>query len=89
VPTEIIGTARKRPSVFTVNDRSTYSNVAFSLLGMVLEKATGKSYFGAISESILQPLGMNNTRATKPKDSEGIIPHGANDWTTELGSDTP
>jgi len=71
------------------NDRSTYSNLAFSLLGIVLEKATSKSYFEAISSSILDPLGMSNTRVTKPKDSKGIIPYVTNDWALDLGSDTP
>jgi hypothetical protein len=86
---EIIQTARKRPKVFAPNDRSTYSNVAFSLLGMVLERATNKSYFDAISSSILQPLGMNHTRVTKPKDSEGVIPVGLNDWAQDIGADNP
>jgi CubicO group peptidase (beta-lactamase class C family) len=75
--------------VFEANDRSTYSNVAFSLLGLVLEKATGKPYSEIISSSILQPLGMNYTTMVKPKDSDGIIPWGPNDWRRDLDSDIP
>lgn len=86
---EIIEVAASRPKVFTTNDRSTYSNVAFSLLGQVLERATGKSYSEVIASSILQPLGMNHTRASKPKDSLGVIPWGPNDWAQDLGDDIP
>jgi CubicO group peptidase (beta-lactamase class C family) len=75
--------------VFEVNDRSTYSNVAFSLLGLALERTTGKPYSEIISSSILEPLGMNHTTTRKPKDSDGIIPWGPNDWRRDLDSDTP
>lgn len=63
--------------------------MAFSLLGQALERATGKLYSDIISSSILQPLGMNHTRTTKPKDSMGIIPHGFNDWRLYLDAETP
>ena len=87
---EIIGRARNRTKVFEANDRSTYSNVAFSLLGQVLEKATGKPYAEIIASLITGPLGMNNTGTTKPEDSAGIIPWGPiNDWAQELGPDNP
>jgi CubicO group peptidase (beta-lactamase class C family) len=86
---EIITVAQSRPKVFEANDRSTYSNVAFSLLGLALEKATGKSYSEIISSSILQPLGLDNTTTTKPKDSDGIIPWGLNDWRQDLDSNIP
>jgi CubicO group peptidase (beta-lactamase class C family) len=86
---EIISVARSRPKVFEVNDRSTYSNVAFSLLGLALERTTGKPYSEIISSSILQPLGMNQTTTTKPKDSAGIIPWGPNDWRRDLDADAP
>jgi hypothetical protein len=75
--------------VFEVNDRSTYSNAAFALLGIVLERATGKKYAEIISSSILEPLGMNHTVTTKPKDSMGVIPSGPNDWAQDLDAEIP
>ena len=86
---EIIQLAGSRPKVFATNDRSTYSNMAFALLGQALERATGKSYSEIIYSSILQPLEMNYTRTTKPKDSMGIIPHGANDWRQDWDAGNP
>lgn len=32
---------------------------------------------------------MVNTRTTKPKDTDGIIPYGPNDWAQDLGADSP
>lgn len=39
-----------------------YSNLGMGLLGHVLGLRLGKSYFEAIDERILQPLGMHDTR---------------------------
>ena len=38
-----------------------YSNCAYFLLGMAVEKVTGKTYEALLSERILVPLGMTNT----------------------------
>ena len=78
-----------RIKVFSPNDHSTYSNVAFSLLGMALENVTGTSYSDIITQSILVPLKMENTGTSKPKDSAGIIPWGPNSWDQDLGADAP
>jgi CubicO group peptidase (beta-lactamase class C family) len=38
-----------------------YSNAGYFLLGLIIEKVTGKSYEEVLSEQILRPLGMKNT----------------------------
>jgi CubicO group peptidase (beta-lactamase class C family) len=86
---DIIEIAVSKAKVFTTNDRSTYSNIAFSLLGQVLERATGKSYSEVLASSIFQPLGMNHASTTKPKDSLGIIPYEANVWALDQGANNP
>lgn len=63
--------------------------MAFSLLGRALEVATGMEYSELIASAILEPLGMSNTRTTKPKDSMGVIPHGPNDWKAYLDAEIP
>ena len=75
--------------MFAPNYKSTYSNIAFILLGFVLEKVTGKSYQDAISASILEPLGMHQTTVKKPKDSMGVIPAVTNDWNYVAGAYNP
>ena len=68
--------------MYEPNDRPTYSNVGFSLLGLVLERTSGSSYAEVIQARILDPLGMGNTSTEKPNDSLGIIPNRENDWGT-------
>ncbi|MBQ2183465.1 MAG: beta-lactamase family protein, partial [Lachnospiraceae bacterium] len=38
-----------------------YSNTNYNLLGLVIEKVTGKSYRDYMENEILKPLGLNNT----------------------------
>src|SRR6185436_11350357 len=38
-----------------------YSNLAYGLLGAVIEKVTGKSWWDAVSTRLLEPLGMRRT----------------------------
>ncbi|KAI1653525.1 beta-lactamase/transpeptidase-like protein [Daldinia decipiens] len=51
-----------------------YSNVAFQLLGYALETITGKTFQTLMEESVIKPLGLNNTFLKAPEDSRGIIP---------------
>ena len=80
---------KKRPPVFPPNYKSTYSNVAFILLGFVLEDVTGGSYQEALSASILRPLGMHHTTVERPRDSMGVIPAVTNDWMYIAGAYDP
>ncbi|KAL8792226.1 MAG: hypothetical protein Q9195_005182 [Heterodermia aff. obscurata] len=86
---DIIEGSKKRPPVFPPNYKSTYSNIAFILLGFVLENVTGKSYQEALSASILEPLDMHHTTVERPKDSMGVIPAMTNDWTYIAGAYDP
>ncbi|KAG9239885.1 beta-lactamase/transpeptidase-like protein [Calycina marina] len=86
---EVVELARDQTLIFAPNDQSTYSNAAFSILGIVLERVTGKTYDQVLRSSILGPLDMKHTYTTKPKDSKGVIPYGPNDWAQNLKADTP
>jgi CubicO group peptidase (beta-lactamase class C family) len=43
--------------------RVRYSNVGYRVLGLVLEAVTGQPYVEMVTQRILQPLGMHETRA--------------------------
>ncbi|MEX1139699.1 MAG: serine hydrolase [Bacteroidota bacterium] len=47
--------------LFEPGARWSYSNSAYFLLGVIIEKLTGGSYEQALQKSILDPLGMKNT----------------------------
>jgi CubicO group peptidase (beta-lactamase class C family) len=49
-----------------------YSNVALSLAGYVVEKASGEPYAEYVARHILQPLGMSSTRVIPPRDMPAL-----------------
>ena len=49
------------PLDFEPGTAFSYSNSGYNLLGMVIEKLTGKSYGAAMQQFIFKPLGMNNS----------------------------
>jgi CubicO group peptidase (beta-lactamase class C family) len=60
-PEQVMDIVRDKPLEFTPGERYKYSNSGYVLLGMVIEKVTGKTYETALREVILTPLGMNDT----------------------------
>ncbi len=46
---------------FEPGTRWQYSNTGFLLLGAVIEKVTGQTYFDYVRENIFKPAGMINT----------------------------
>ena len=86
---DIINGSRKRTRVFPPNFKSSYSNVAFMLLGFVIENVTGKDYQSALDELILKPLDMQKTTVKKPDDADGVIPAMRNDWNYVAGAYDP
>lgn len=54
-----------------------YSNSGYLLLGNIIEKASGKTYWEFLDERIFKPLGMNATRSSEPR---AIIPNRASGY---------
>lgn len=75
--------------IFAPNQQSTYSNVAFELLGVVLERVSGKSYRSYIEDTIFEPLNMSKSALTRPPDDAGVIPSGDHYWDVDEGIQTP
>lgn len=68
---EIIDLVAKEPLEFKPGAKWNYSNTGYFLLGMLIEKASGKSYGEFMTDRIFKPLGMTKTRAN---DLRAIIP---------------
>lgn len=49
------------PSPYPANDRFHYSNIAYSLLGLVIEEVAGCSYAELVRRSIIDRLGLADT----------------------------
>jgi CubicO group peptidase (beta-lactamase class C family) len=65
---------------FEPGTRYKYSDWGYSLLGFVIEKASGKPYEEALKEQIFEPLGMRDTGYDHPED---IMPRRAAGYRTE------
>ena len=60
-PDEILRRVRFLKPVSSFRTRYGYQNLMFIAAGKVVEKASGKSWCGFVTERILTPLGMNRT----------------------------
>jgi D-alanyl-D-alanine carboxypeptidase len=49
--------------VYAANEHFKYSNVGYSLLGLVIEQVTGTSYAEHVHAAIVEPLGLTRTGA--------------------------
>jgi CubicO group peptidase (beta-lactamase class C family) len=57
----------KLPLEFRPGETWAYDNTGYYLLGIIIEKASGKSYWQFLDERIFKPLGMIATRSTDPR----------------------
>lgn len=73
---ELVAMAERRPHGFRPGARYEYSNTNYIVLGMIIEKATGRPYGSEITERVLRPLGLKHTwlpgASTRVK---GLHPH--------------
>ena len=61
-PEELLETLDRAEMVLSAGARFHYSNLAFALLGIVIERVTGQPYMDYVRERLLEPLGL--TRIT-------------------------
>lgn len=95
----IIDLFKNEPLLFEPGTDEQYSNSGYTVLGAIIERVTGKSYFDAVEQHILQPLGMNETlfhwhkiaaQTTRPKwymrSATGkIFPAEVDEWPSPSG----
>lgn len=56
----LIEIAKTQGRVFDRNEHFKYSNIGYSLLGLVIEAASGSSYAAYVDAAIIQPLGVRD-----------------------------
>ena len=64
-PEELIALILDRPPVFAPGNGWMYSDTGYLLVGLIIEKATGRSYYEEVSRRFIEPFGLN---ATSPSD---------------------
>lgn len=87
---EMLDNLKTKKPIFAPGFKSTYSNVAFNLLGLVIESVTGSSYSDYIREAIFNPLDMNSSALETPSDRHAVLPDiDFNYWDIEEGVQAP
>jgi serine beta-lactamase-like protein LACTB len=71
---EAMGIFANDPLVHPPGTRMTYSTYAYTLLGVVIEKASGQPYVKAVTQQIFIPAGMIHS---VPDEVQAIVPHRA------------
>jgi len=79
---QIIAFFRDIPLQWVPGEKYAYNNSGYFLLGVVIEKITGKKYEQALQEMILTPLGLRDTgydwsKAILPQRASGYSGNGA------------
>ena len=72
---DLLNAAFKRPLSFEPGQDYQYSNLAFSLLALIIEKVSGLNYEEYINQNIFQPAGMTQTGYTLPDWDPDNIAH--------------
>jgi CubicO group peptidase (beta-lactamase class C family) len=57
----LIATIREHGKVIEANEHFKYSNIAYSLLGLIIGAASGQPYREYVTRQIVDPLGLANT----------------------------
>ncbi|OGD37020.1 MAG: hypothetical protein A2V45_03030, partial [Candidatus Aminicenantes bacterium RBG_19FT_COMBO_58_17] len=73
--------------LFKPGERYEYSNVGFSLLGIIVELVSGKNYEGFLYEELFKPAGMERTGYVRPGFAKSELAVGYRDgerWGTAL-----
>lgn len=57
----LMAVARDEGAVLPVNERFKYSNIGYSLLGLVIEAVTGRAYAEVVRDQVIDRLGLTRT----------------------------
>ena len=60
-PRELVAISTSRPLGFPPGTRHSYSNTGYVVLGLLIEKVTGRPYQQAVEQRILKPLRLKDT----------------------------
>ncbi|KAK6513189.1 hypothetical protein TWF506_009353 [Arthrobotrys conoides] len=75
--------------VTAVGERAVYSSIAFTVISLALENATGKNYTTLLDELVIKPLKLKNTGASPGQTDKAVIPPVDNGWGADYGFTAP
>ena len=74
------------PLLFEPGTSRRYSNAGYVVLGLIIEKVSGKSYYDTVRESIYGPAGMTSTDSYM---QDAVVPNRAVGYTSEDDNGKP
>jgi CubicO group peptidase (beta-lactamase class C family) len=81
-PSEAVALFSGLPLEFTPGEKFSYSNAGYSVLGLIIETITQKSYEEVLDEQIFKPLGLQNSGYDKHRP---LIKHRASGYFSSWG----
>ena len=77
------------PPILPTFGSPVYSNIGYSILGLVLQNITSSSFEAALNETFIRKLKLSRTQITTPPQSWGILTSPESLWGSDLGYYTP
>jgi CubicO group peptidase (beta-lactamase class C family) len=74
------------PLLFEPGTSRKYSNAGYVVLGLIIEKVAGKSYYDYVRERIFAPAGMKDTESFE---LDAVVPNRATGYTREGAAGKP
>jgi len=71
---EILDLAATHPPVFAPGTSYQYSNTDYNLLGLIIERATGRSWRHEVTRRVVSPLGLTRTSLPPAGDPRSRAP---------------
>lgn len=65
-PEALVARFRDRPLEFAPGEKFAYSNSGYALLGLLIDKVSGRPYASFVKEAIFDPVGMKNSGYDSP-----------------------
>jgi len=69
----LIGYVLDKPPLAPVGTKFAYADTNYILIGLIIEKITGKSYYSVLEQQILQPLHLNDTLSSDQRVMPGVV----------------
>lgn len=86
-PEELIQYILDEKASFAAGEGWEYSDTNYILLGMIIEKITGKKYYDLVKQKILQPFHLNDTHPTDQRKLKDLVQGYAGDKNEFGGKD--
>lgn len=85
---DLLQNINDRAPIFYPFKGASYSNLAYALLGMVIERTTGKTIDELAREQLFEPVGMDSTSFFPPVpefEERGFVAIGESTWNSTMG----